>query len=215
MLRKQQEINLLLSQIHTIALQGKNNTDNQADFARYKKISDIVKKLIEKTSYLFNPEKKQNNGQTTLLNDFVTPKIRLRLIIFKDDKLLLVRRKDEDRGWALPGGWAALGLSLSENVNAKALQETGITTIASRVVAIKDISKHDYKPVNLEQANKIFMQCEIEQEPESYEDPVREIKFFSFKEAEKLKLSPTETLPEDIEMAFSVKDEAQWQPIFD
>ena len=50
MIRKQQEINLLLSQIHTIALQGKNNTDNQADFARYKKISDIVKKLIEKTS---------------------------------------------------------------------------------------------------------------------------------------------------------------------
>lgn len=36
MLRKQQEINLLLSQIHTIALQGKNNTDNQAGFARYK-----------------------------------------------------------------------------------------------------------------------------------------------------------------------------------
>lgn len=96
MIRKQQEINLLLSQIHTIALQGKNNTDNQADFARYKKISDIVKKLIEKTSYLFSPEKHQLNSQTTLLNDLVTPKIRLRLIIFKGDKLLLVRRKGTD-----------------------------------------------------------------------------------------------------------------------
>lgn len=59
------------------------------------------------------------------------------------------------------------------------------------------------------------MQCNIVKEPESYSDPVREIKFFDFQDAIKLKLSPTETLPEDVEMAFSVKDAANWSPIFD
>lgn len=46
MYKKQQEINLLLSQIHTISIQGKNNTNNQADFKRYKMLGDLVKKLI-------------------------------------------------------------------------------------------------------------------------------------------------------------------------
>lgn len=212
MYKKQQEINLLLSQIHTISIQGKNNTDNQTDFARYKKLGEVVKKLIERTSTFTNPS---TLPHIPVANDFVTPKIRLRVIIFKDDKILLVHKKDSNRGWALPGGWAALGLSLGENVKAKTFHETGIDVEPLRIIAIKDISKHDYKPVNLEQAYKIFMEADIKKEPEDYADQHREINFFTLEETKKLHLSPTETLEEDITMAFKAKDDENWQPYFD
>lgn len=210
--KKQQEINLLLSQIHTISIQGKNNTNNQADFKRYKMLGDLVKKLIESTSYFTSPTV---STSTPLINDFVTPKVRLRIVIFKGDKLLLVHKKNSDRGWALPGGWAALGLSIGENTTAKAYHETGIDAQPIRLLGVKDVSKHDYKPVNLEQAYKIFMEAEIKHEPKDYTEQHREVKFVTLEDARELSLSPTETLFEDIEMAFDSKNDADFEPFFD
>lgn len=212
MYRQQQEINSLLSKIHAITLQGRNDTDNQADFARYKELADTLKILIEKTSYFLSPTVATNKP---VINDYVTPKIRLRVIIFKDGKLMLMHKKDNQHGWALPGGWAPIGYSLSENIFNKVLHETGMEVRPDRIVAIKDISKHDYKPINLEKAYKIFVQATPEKIPEKLGSDKIEIKFVTKEEALKMKLAPSETLPEDIEMAFEEHAQDTWETKFD
>lgn len=212
MYRQQQEINSLLSKIHALTLQGRNETDNQADFARYKELADTLKILIEKTSYFLSPTVRTNQPE---INDYVTPKIRLRVIIFHDGKLMLIHKKDNKHGWALPGGWASIGYSLRENIMNKVLHETGIEVKPERIVAIKDISKHAYKPVNLEKAYKIFVQAVPESLPDVLGNDKIEIKFVTKEEALKMPLAPSETLPEDIEMAFDSNKHGTWEPFFD
>lgn len=212
MFNKQQEINSLFSKLNTISMQGRLNTDNQEDFQRYKELADTVRELVEKTSYFLMPTV---NVHPKKINDFVTPKIRLRTIIFKDDKLLLIHKKDKQHGWALPGGWASIGYSVRENIITKVNHETGIIVDPSRIIAIKDISKHAYKPVNLEKAYKIFVEANIIEMPENSEEQVAQLQFFTKEEALAAKLSPSETLPEDIEMAFAAHNNEKWETLFD
>lgn len=212
MFNKQQEINSLFSKLNTISMQGRLNTDNQEDFQRYKELADTVRELVEKTSYFLMPTV---NVHPKKINDFVTPKIRLRTIIFKDDKLLLIHKKDKQHGWALPGGWASIGYSVRENIITKVNHETGIIVDPSRIIAIKDISKHAYKPVNLEKAYKIFVEANIIEIPENSEEQVAQLQFFTKEEALAAKLSPSETLPEDIEMAFAAHNNEKWETLFD
>ena len=40
---------------------------------------------------------------------YQTPKVDIRAVIFENHKLLLVKEKSDQR-WALPGGWADVGL---------------------------------------------------------------------------------------------------------
>ena len=41
---------------------------------------------------------------------YVTPKVDIRAVVFEDDRLLLVKEKDEGQ-WSLPGGGADVGYS--------------------------------------------------------------------------------------------------------
>ena len=44
----------------------------------------------------------------------------------------------DDGGWALPGGWAEIGLSLKENVEKEVAEESGYAVHADRLIAVLD-----------------------------------------------------------------------------
>jgi ADP-ribose pyrophosphatase YjhB (NUDIX family) len=73
---------------------------------------------------------------------YVTPKVDVRGAVFQNDKLLLVRERADANKWTLPGGWADIGISPSENVAKEVLEETGLRVNAIKLAAAFDRSRH-------------------------------------------------------------------------
>lgn len=70
---------------------------------------------------------------------YQTPKIDTRAAVFIDGKLLLVH--ETNGTWALPGGWCDVDQSIRSNAEKEALEETGCTVHARRLIAVQDWRK--------------------------------------------------------------------------
>lgn len=90
---------------------------------------------------------------------YQTPKVDVRGVIFQDGKLLLVKEK-ADGSWALPGGWADVGLSPSEVVVKEVKEEAGYEVRAARLLAVLDKKFHNHPPSAFH-VYKMFIQCDI------------------------------------------------------
>jgi len=90
---------------------------------------------------------------------YATPKVDIRAVVFQDDRILLVKER-LDQFWALPGGWADIGLSPKEVAVKETLEESGYEVRASRLLGIVDKKFHEHPPSPWH-VYKIFIQCEI------------------------------------------------------
>lgn len=90
---------------------------------------------------------------------YATPKVDIRGVIYQDDKLLFVKERI-DGAWALPGGWADIGLSPKEVAVKEAKEESGYDVLPVRLLGIVDKKFHDHPP-SPSHVYKIFIQCEI------------------------------------------------------
>lgn len=92
--------------------------------------------------------------------DYATPKVDVRGVVFRDDKLLLVRERS-DGHWTLPGGWADVGASPAENVEREVREESGLAVRATKVLAVFDRSKHPHEPPFAFHVYKLFLLCAL------------------------------------------------------
>ena len=76
---------------------------------------------------------------------YATPKVDVRAVVFRDDRLLMVREK-LDGGWTLPGGWADVGESPSEAVTREVYEESGYRVRAAKLLAVYDRNRHGHPP---------------------------------------------------------------------
>lgn len=83
----------------------------------------------------------------------------MRGVIFREGKILLVREK-LDGNWALPGGWADIGLSASEVVVKEISEESGFQAEAVRLLAVLDKKFHNHPPEPYH-VYKMFILCKI------------------------------------------------------
>jgi len=90
---------------------------------------------------------------------YCTPKTDVRGVVFREGCILLVREKT-DGNWALPGGWADIGLSPSEVVVKEIREESGFETEVIRLLAVMDKKFHDHPPEPYH-IYKLFILCEI------------------------------------------------------
>ena len=77
---------------------------------------------------------------------------------FENGKILLV--KEKDGRWSLPGGWADVDISATENVIKEVREEAGLTVTADMVIAVQDREKHN-RPVYAYKVCKIFYLCSV------------------------------------------------------
>lgn len=143
--------------IQAIAQNGLTYAQDVFDQQRYEELQNISAEIIEEYS----------NHTFTEIKDlfskefgYATPKVDVRGVVFRGDTILLVKEKGDNK-WTLPGGWADVGESPSENVVREVYEESGYQTRAVRVLAVYDKSKHPHTPETPFHVYKLFFLCEI------------------------------------------------------
>jgi ADP-ribose pyrophosphatase YjhB (NUDIX family) len=89
----------------------------------------------------------------------VTPKVDVRGVVFRDDRILLVRER-EDGLWTLPGGWADVGDVALGGGGQGDPGGVGVRVEAVRVLAVLDREAHDVPPLPW-YVYKLFIRCEL------------------------------------------------------
>lgn len=146
------EIAKKIQSIAQIGLTYVNSPYDEERYAELRKISFEMMSLlsntpIEKINDLFEHEK-----------GYQTPKVDVRGIVFRDNKILMIQEK-ADNCWTPPGGWAEIGLTPYENVCKEIWEEAGLETKPIRLLAALDKKCHAHPPTPW-YSYKFFILCE-------------------------------------------------------
>jgi ADP-ribose pyrophosphatase YjhB (NUDIX family) len=145
-------------ELQAIAQTGLHFSESEYDRERYKRILEISIEIFADYS----------SGSPVLIQGlfknqtgYATPKVDVRGVVFRDNKLLLVQERS-DGLWTLPGGWADVNDSPSEAVEREIVEESGFQAKAERMLAIFDRSKHGHEPPFPFHVYKLFILCRLE-----------------------------------------------------
>lgn len=148
-------------------------------FAQYKRLLSIAeaglyygKDVYDKERYqeikelalhLMSTVVDQDAAALTLLTEknegYPTPKVDVRALIQKDEKILLVE-DSLTKEWSLPGGYAEIGLTPRENIKKEVLEETGLLVEVKELRAIFDTNLRQDIP-QVFQYYKLAFECEV------------------------------------------------------
>lgn len=143
--------------LQALAQTGLTFAQDPFDIERYQQLRDIAAEMLAAGS-----------GQTvdeirTLIDaqaGYATPKVDVRGVVFRDERVLLVREKLDNGRWTLPGGWADVGESPSVATVREIEEEAGYQTRAVRLLALYDRNRHGHPPY-IFHAYKVFFLCEL------------------------------------------------------
>ena len=145
----------IAKRLEAIAQAGLTYTENEYDRERFEEIREIAHRVfqeysgapIQKIHDLFSREQ-----------GYPTPKVDIRGVVFRKDKILMVREK-LDGLWSLPGGWADIGFTPSEVVIKEVKEEAGLDVIPLKLVAVMDKKCHNHPPSPI-YVYKLFILCQ-------------------------------------------------------
>ncbi|NOU99963.1 NUDIX hydrolase [Paenibacillus planticolens] len=143
-------------EIQAISQAGLAYGENGYDLERYEALRKISVEMmsyftdtpIDKVTELFASDK-----------GYQTPKVDVRAVVLQENKLLLVKEKI-DGAWALPGGWADIGLTPTEVAIKETREEAGYDVKPVRLLAVLDKKRHAHPP-SPNHTYKIFILCEL------------------------------------------------------
>ncbi|WP_340643035.1 NUDIX hydrolase [Priestia megaterium] len=143
-------------QLQSIAQAGLAYSKDIYDVERFELIRDIsVEMLSQQTGMEMTVIKNLFANET----GYATPKVDIRAVIFKDNRILMVKENSDD-SWSLPGGWADIGLTPSEVAVKEVKEESGFDVKAVKLLAVMDMKCHPHPPSPFH-IYKMFIQCEI------------------------------------------------------
>lgn len=142
--------------LQSIAQSGLAYCKNPFDIERYHAIQEIAAQMIAAGT---------GGEPATIRNLFdaqagyATPKVDVRGVVFKDDKVLLVKELI-DGGWTLPGGWVDVNEPPSLAVEREVREESGYEVKAVKLLALYDRNKHGHPPY-IFHVYKLFFLCQL------------------------------------------------------
>jgi len=193
--------------LQSIAQAGLTYTENKYDVERYEQIMQMSKDIIadysamkmEKLDELFNLE-----------TGYLTPKVDVRGVIFRSDKILLVKETIDGK-WSLPGGWADVGLTASEVVEKEVKEESGLEVKSTKLLAVFDKKCHPHPP-EIYYTYKMFFLCQEIGGKIQTGIETSAIDFFAIDELPEL--STNRNTKSQIEQMFELKENPQ-ETLFD
>jgi ADP-ribose pyrophosphatase YjhB (NUDIX family) len=142
---------------------------------------------------------------------YATPKVDVRAAVFDNERLLLVRER-EDGCWTLPGGWADIGSSPGANAIREVKEESGYDAEIVKLAALYDRSLHGHPPIP-SYAYKVFFICRLTGGAAAHSTETDGTGFFSENEIPPLSL--TRVTPAQIRHMFEQFRRPEWPPSFD
>jgi ADP-ribose pyrophosphatase YjhB (NUDIX family) len=142
---------------------------------------------------------------------YATPKVDVRAAVFENDRILLVRER-EDGLWTLPGGWADVGDSPSFAAVRETKEESGYEVVARKLAAVLDRNRHGHPPIPYH-AYKLFFLCDLTGGAAAASYETLEVGFFA--ENELPPLSLTRVTAAQIAHLFEHYRHPEWPTSFD
>ena len=143
-------------EIQALSQTGLTFTQNEYERERYHRLSEIAAEIMASHTGIAK-EAVQKNFLGQL--GYATPKIDVRGAVVRENKILLVQERTDQR-WAMPGGWADVGDLPSEMVAREVLEESGMRAVAKKVIGVYDANRTG-RPMEFYHAFKIVFLCEI------------------------------------------------------
>lgn len=184
--------------LQSIASTGVHYGQAAYDRERYEEIASIANQML---AHLANvPVSRIEALVPDFARGYATPKVDVRGALFRQQKILLVR-EDSDGRWSLPGGFADVGKSPSENIEKEIWEEATLRVKARALYAVRHKAKHEYEP-DARDFYKLFFLCEQIDASQPVPGPeTSQAQFFGRDELPPL--SAGRTLEKDIAAAFA------------
>lgn len=184
-------------ELHSVAQSGLTYSENPYDLERYHDVRRVGAEIFSQHAGVA-PERVLDLFDRD--PGYVTPKVDVRGVVFREGKVLLVRELLDGGRWTLPGGWADVNETPSSACCREVWEESGFEVRATKLMAVLDRSLHgagNY-PFTI---YKMFFLCEIVggEATESHETSGAEF----FGEHELPELSSPRTSPTQLALAFA------------
>ncbi len=195
--------------IQALAQSGLQYTTNPFDSGRYRELSRIAAEMMaEQTETDAEEVKVVFDAQC----GYATPKLDIRGVVFKDNKILLVRELMDGGAWTIPGGWVDINEPPSRAVERELREEAGVIVKARRLLALYDRNLHGHPPYPFH-AYKIFIQCDLL--AEATPDPIETSDPTYFSLAQLPELSLQRVTPQEIKRMFEFAHDPSLPTDFD
>ncbi|KAF0111678.1 MAG: NUDIX hydrolase [Chloroflexi bacterium] len=182
--------------IQAIAQSGLQYTQNTFDTERFRELSHIAAEIMA-------VQTESDAGEVLQVFSaqagYATPKLDVRGVVFKDDKILLVRELLDGGAWTLPGGWIDINEPPSVAVERELREEAGVIVKAKKLLAVFDRNLHGHPPYPFH-AYKLFFLCDLI--AEATPDPIETSDPTYFAENKLPSLSLARVTPEEVKRMF-------------
>ena len=155
-MKPENEILRAARRLQAIAQAGLHYAENEFDRQRYQELRDLSVELSAATTDM---DIGKIRDLFTNETGFQTPKIDVRSVVIKDNKILLARERS-DGGFSLPGGFADINNSPSEVAVKEVREETGLEVRTSRLLAVIDTDRHNFPPLEYHYYKLVFL-CDL------------------------------------------------------
>src|SRR5215831_3124063 len=196
--------------LQAIASTGLHFIKDDFDRERYREVAAIAQSMLASLGNI--PIKRIEGLVSDFAKGYATPKIDVRGAVIEDRKVLLVREKS-DGLWTLPGGFADVGLSATENVIKEIREEAGIRASVIGLYSVRHKAKQVYEP-DIRDFYKMFFLCRrADKVPPKPGAEIIEATFFARNGLPQL--SRGRVIEEDIEAAFVFSENPERTVIVD
>lgn len=141
--------------LQAIASTGLHFSADPFDRERYAEIASIATEMLASLGRV--PIERIEGLVPDFARGYATPRVDVRGALIENDAILLVRERSDGR-WALPGGFADVGLSAARNVEKEIAEEAGLRVRADRLYGVRHKAATDYA-ADVRDFYKMFFLC--------------------------------------------------------
>jgi len=195
-------------EIQALSQTGYHYAENEYQRERNRRLTEIAAEIIsEHTNLPYTQLSQIFQAQI----GYATPRIDVRGAVFQDNRLLLVRER-QDGGWTMPGGWADVGDVPSAAAEREVWEEAGFRVKARKLIGVYDANR--LEPLELFHAFKLVFLCDLIEGAARPSSETSEVAFFSQNELPGI-LSGARTRPRHILDAFQALQDPDCTTVFD
>lgn len=162
-----------IRELQAIAQSGLFYGKGPYDLERYAQLQNLAVSMLSEVT---KTQEADLRGLISQDSGYATPKIDVRAAVFQENRILMVREREEGL-WSLPGGWADVNESPSEAITREVFEESGYEVKAMKLAAVWDRNRHPHPPI-FHHLYKAFFICQLENGTPRTSHEIDEIGFF-------------------------------------